>query len=103
MKRSRRSGRCWTLIEEQITVFTCVASVYRYCARSLRGQKRFPKLRLIHLPDRQAGLGDEPVFPSDVELCRKHFADHWPALRILLSTAEFEERGPVRRWASDSA
>ena len=56
------------LIEREITIFTCVASVYRYCVRSLQGRERFPKLRLIH-------LGGEPVFASDVELYKKHFSD----------------------------
>ena len=56
------------LIEQEITIFTCVASVYRHCVRSLRGAERFPKLRLIH-------LGGEPVFESDVELYKKYFDD----------------------------
>lgn len=56
------------LMEEEITVFTCVASVYRYCARSLSGGERFPTLRLIH-------LGGEPVFTSDVELYKKYFSE----------------------------
>ena len=56
------------LIEQEITIFTCVASVYRHCVRSLRGAERFPKLRLIH-------LGGEPVFESDVEFYKKYFDD----------------------------
>jgi len=56
------------LIEQEITIFTCVASVYRHCVRGLRGEERFPKLRLIH-------LGGEPVFESDLELYKRYFDD----------------------------
>ena len=56
------------LIEREITIFTCVASVYRHVVRGLSWRKRFPELRLIH-------LGGEPVFESDVALYKKHFSD----------------------------
>ena len=56
------------LIEQEITIFTCVASVYRHCVRNLSGRERFPKLRLIH-------LGGEPVFESDIALYKKYFSD----------------------------
>lgn len=55
------------LREEKITVFTCVATLFRQAANGARG-KGFPAVRLIH-------VGGEPVFKSDIELYRKHFSD----------------------------
>jgi amino acid adenylation domain-containing protein len=55
------------LVEEGITVFHPVPTVFRHLAATLVGTETFPRLRLIR-------LGGEPVVPHDVELFRKHFA-----------------------------
>jgi amino acid adenylation domain-containing protein len=84
------------LIEQEITIFTCVASVYRHCVRSLSGRERFPKLRLIH-------LGGEPVFESDVALYKKYFSNECLlAIRLGISETKtatyyfFNKSTPVR-------
>jgi amino acid adenylation domain-containing protein len=56
------------LINEEITVFTCVASVFRHAIGALAPEQRFSRIRLVH-------LGGEPLYRSDIELYRKHFAD----------------------------
>ncbi len=55
------------LRREKITVFTCVATVFRQALNGA-GAKKFPSVRLIH-------VGGEPVFQADVELYRKYFSD----------------------------
>jgi len=55
------------LRKEKITVFTCVATVFRQTLNGA-GAKKFPSVRLIH-------VGGEPVFKSDIELYRKYFSD----------------------------
>jgi acyl-coenzyme A synthetase/AMP-(fatty) acid ligase/acyl carrier protein len=56
------------LIEEEITVYTCVATVFRHSVRSLTGTEKFPKVRLIH-------IGGEPISKADIDLYKKHFPD----------------------------
>jgi amino acid adenylation domain-containing protein len=56
------------LIEEEITVFTCVAGVFRHCVNHLNENAKFSKLRLIH-------VGGEPVYETDVQLYKRHFSD----------------------------
>jgi amino acid adenylation domain-containing protein len=56
------------LIEEGITVYTCVATVFRHSVRSLTGTEKFPKVRLIH-------IGGEPISKTDIDLYKKHFPD----------------------------
>jgi amino acid adenylation domain-containing protein len=56
------------LNHEEITVFTCVASVFRHALRTLGVHHKFPRIRLVH-------VGGEPLFQSDVELFKAHFAD----------------------------
>jgi hypothetical protein len=55
------------LREEKITVFTCVATLFRQAAKGA-GPKGFPAVRLIH-------VGGERIFKSDIELYRKYFSD----------------------------
>ena len=55
------------LIDEEITVYTCVATVFRQSVKSLDGKVKFPKIRLIH-------IGGEPISKSDVELYKTHFS-----------------------------
>ena len=55
------------LLQEEITIYHSVPSVFRHFVQTLTGEKQFPKLRLITL------LG-ESVSKRDVELYQKHFA-----------------------------
>ncbi|HYA30227.1 MAG TPA: non-ribosomal peptide synthetase [Acidobacteriota bacterium] len=68
LKESGLAGLSDWLIEEDVTVFTCVASVFRYCVRTLAASRRFSRIRLVH-------VGGEAVYRSDVALFKKHFAD----------------------------
>lgn len=56
------------LSAEEITIFSCVATVFRHTVKSLSGRETFPKVRLIH-------IGGEPLAKSDVELYKKYFPD----------------------------
>jgi len=56
------------LREEEITVYTCVATVFRHSVQNLNEKESFPKVRLIH-------IGGEPISKADVELYQKHFSD----------------------------
>jgi len=53
------------LIQEEVTIYSSVATVYRHFVSTLSGE-RFRKLRLIN-------LGGEAIHKSDVELYTKHF------------------------------
>jgi amino acid adenylation domain-containing protein len=55
------------LIDEEITIYCSVSTVFRHFVPTLTGNEKFPKLRLIK-------LGGEPVYSSDVELYKKHFS-----------------------------
>ncbi len=59
--------RNW-LQEEDITVYTCVATIFRHSVQNLNPNERFPKIRLIH-------VGGEPLSKTDVELYKNHFSD----------------------------
>jgi amino acid adenylation domain-containing protein len=64
-------GLAWLgdwLLKEDITVYTCVATIFRHSVQGLDRRKRFPKIRLIH-------IGGEPLSKADVELYKKHFSD----------------------------
>lgn len=56
------------LIAEEISIFSCVATVFRHMVKSLTGRETFPKIRLVH-------IGGEPLAKSDVELYKKYFSD----------------------------
>ena len=57
------------LIAEEITVYHSTPTVYRYFLSTLGNEKEFPNVRLIV-------LGGEKVNRTDVELFKKHFANH---------------------------
>jgi amino acid adenylation domain-containing protein len=57
------------LIEEEITVYHSVPTVFRQFANTLTGEYSFPKLRLVR-------LGGEPVHPEDVQLYKEHFSSN---------------------------
>src|SRR6266850_5308804 len=56
------------LLEEEITIYTCVATIFRHSVQGRNRNKRFPNIRLIH-------IGGEPLSKTDVELYKKHFSD----------------------------
>jgi amino acid adenylation domain-containing protein len=56
------------LIEQEVTVFSCVTTIFRHSVKTLTGGELFTKVRLIH-------VGGEPIFRSDVELFKKYFSD----------------------------
>ena len=53
------------LMQEEITVYNSVPSIFRQFANSLRGDERFPKLRLIRFTG-------EALYRADVDLYRKY-------------------------------
>ena len=56
------------LAREEITVFSCVATIFRQAVQSARGAGDFAKIRLVH-------IGGEPIFKSDIALYRQYFPD----------------------------
>jgi amino acid adenylation domain-containing protein len=78
------------LIEEEITVYRSVISVFRHFVGTLTGKEAFPKLRLIH-------VGGEPVYRKDVELYRRYF----PPGCIFLNGLGITEAGSARHYLID--
>jgi len=78
------------LIEERITIYSSVATVFRRFARTLTGAPHFPHLRVIR-------VGGEPVQRRDVELYRQHFAPPCVFVNELGST----EAEVSRRYFAD--
>ena len=56
------------LRDEEVSIFTCVATIFRHAVHGLSAGDHFPAVRLIH-------IGGEPVFKSDVELYKQYFPD----------------------------
>ncbi len=56
------------LRDGEISVFSCVATVFRHAVRVVTGSDSFPSVRLIH-------IGGEPVFKADVESYKRCFRD----------------------------
>src|SRR5258706_10620315 len=67
IKQEGLSGLVRWLIQEEITLFSAVPSVFRRLVSTLTGDEHFPHVRLIKL------MG-EPMYRRDVDLYRKHFA-----------------------------
>ncbi len=55
-----------SLINEQITVYHSVPTLFRHIMNHLTGEKTFPNMRVVN-------LGGEPVSARDFELFKKHF------------------------------
>ena len=55
------------LLQQEITIYGSVATVFRQFASTLTEKEMFPKLRLIR-------LGGEPIYSKDVELYKKYFS-----------------------------
>jgi acyl-CoA synthetase (AMP-forming)/AMP-acid ligase II len=56
------------LRDQEISVFSCVASVFRQAVESARSAADFAGIRLVH-------IGGEPILKSDVELYKRYFPD----------------------------
>ena len=78
------------LVREDITVFTCVATVFRHSIQSVDRKKKFSNIRLIH-------VGGEPLSKSDVELYKKYFSDQC----ILVNRYSLSETQPVSYYFID--
>jgi amino acid adenylation domain-containing protein len=78
------------LIQEEITCYNSVATVFRHFARTLTGEEHFPSLRLIV-------LGSETIYKSDVELYRQHF----PPTCLFVATLGATEITHIRRYFID--
>jgi amino acid adenylation domain-containing protein len=73
------------LIEEEITTYRSVISVFRNFASRLSGEEQFPRLRLFH-------VGGEPVTQRDVALFQTHFSEDC----ILVNGLGITETGSTR-------
>src|SRR5919199_1248352 len=78
------------LIDEEITVYHCVPTVFRQFANTLTGREEFPELRLIR-------LGGEPVYAEEVRLYKKYF----PPDSIFVNSYGASEVASVLRYCVD--
>src|SRR5215211_4996067 len=78
------------LVEEEITVYHSVPTVFRQFANMLTGKEEFPELRLIR-------LGGEPVSAEEVELYKKYF----PSDSIFVNSYGASEAASVLRYCVD--
>jgi amino acid adenylation domain-containing protein len=79
--REAPQGLAKWLDQEQVTIYRGAVSTFRTLANALTGAEEFARLRLII-------LFGEPVYPTEVELYRKHFPDHC-LLATSLGCSEF--------------
>jgi amino acid adenylation domain-containing protein len=75
------------LIEEKITIYHSVTTLFRHFVGSLTGTEEFPRLRVLI-------IGGEQVLQRDIELYKQHFADECKVFVSLGST----ETGTVRQY-----
>jgi amino acid adenylation domain-containing protein len=68
------------LIEEKITIYHSVATLFRHFVGSLIGGEEFPQLRILI-------LGGEQVLQRDIELYKQHFSD---TCRVFVSLGSTE-------------
>lgn len=73
------------LIDERITIYHSVPTVFRQFAESLTGREDFPDIRIVR-------LGGEPVYKRDVNLFKKHFSNDC----ILVNRLGSSETGSLR-------
>ena len=78
------------LIQEEVTMYRSVATVFRHLAGTLTGEESFPKLRLIY-------VGGEPLYRSDVESYKKHFSPEC----IFVNGLGLSEAGTIRMYFMD--
>ncbi len=89
-KEKGLSGLADWLIQEKITIFHSVPSVFRHFVDSLDGTESFPDLRFV-------SLRGEPVYRSDVELYKKHFSDDC----LFLNELGITETGTFRQFIAN--
>jgi len=89
-KEQGLSGLARWLIDEKVTIYHSVATVFRHFVDTLTGDESFPGLRLI-------SLRGEPVYSSDLELYRKHFSDDC----LLVNELGITETGSIRQFIVD--
>jgi amino acid adenylation domain-containing protein len=73
------------LMQEEITFYCSIPTVFRHFIRTLNGEEAFPKLRLIR-------LGGEPIYRSDVDLYKTYFSQQSILVCALGSTETFTYR-----------
>jgi amino acid adenylation domain-containing protein len=78
------------LIQEGITLFVSVPTLFRHFVSTLTGEERFPQLRLLN-------LGGEAISRRDVELYKEHLSRDC----ILATTLAATEAGTYRRYFVD--
>jgi acyl-coenzyme A synthetase/AMP-(fatty) acid ligase/acyl carrier protein len=78
------------LIDERITIYHSVPTIFRQFAESLTGRKDFPDIRIVR-------LGGEPVYRRDVNVFKKHFSNDCILVNRLGST----ETGSLRMFFLD--
>ena len=66
------------LVDEKITIFNCVVTLFRNFAATLTGEEDFSSVRLIK-------LSGEPVYKRDVELYKKYFPRDCLVMNMLVS------------------
>ena len=81
--------RQW-LIDERITIYHSVPTVFRQFIESLTGGEDFPDLRIVR-------LGGEPVYKRDINLFKKHFSTDC----ILVNRLGSSETGSLRMFFLD--
>jgi non-ribosomal peptide synthetase component F len=78
------AGLCKALIEQEITIYRSVPTLFRQFAGTLTGEEEFPKLRLINLTG-------EPVYKTDLELYKKYF----PSSCVFVNRLGTSETGTI--------
>jgi amino acid adenylation domain-containing protein len=78
------------LIDEKVTIYHSVPTVFRQFAESLTGREHFPDIRIVR-------LGGEPVYRRDVNLFKKHFSNDC----ILVNRLGSSETGSLRMFFLD--
>ena len=78
------------LVDEEITIFSCVATLFRNFCATLNGKEKLSSVRLLK-------LSGEPVYKRDVELYKKHFSRDCLAINMLSSA----EVGTTRVYFMD--
>jgi amino acid adenylation domain-containing protein len=90
IKAKGLTGLADWLQREEITVYHSVPTVFRHLMDTLKGDERFPHVRLIR-------LGGEPVPARNVALYKRHF----PAPCILYTALGSTETSTIRHYFTD--
>ena len=90
VKEEGLTGLADWLVEEEITVYHSVPTVFRQFANTLTGKEEFPGLRLVR-------VGGEPVHAEDVQLYKKYFSSD----SIFVNSYGASEAGSVLRYCVD--